>query len=422
MIGGLKQLIKLFSNYDTKLQKYDTKNIYKVDEVFYYRKKINYKIYRISLKTKSIKIALNRKKIFEKMNKEELLFTLQKGDYKFIFEYETIEELNQHLNSISNIVIDKDKEVEKFENVNRLLMQEKDKVNKTINFYELETKFIANKKEELEETKDKIAKSTWQKYQNVFKDLKEYFDVRDINDINENQYKEFRNYLIKKKLNNVTINEKMQYTNMFLNFAKVKKFIKENNMENIKKLKVEETKRELFTLAEMKNIFSYDNYNYNAKEVFKILLFTGMRINEFYNLKKENLKNRDGIDYIEVTTSKTRNGLREIPRHKEIKKNLERFDFNEIHKMDASSFSKKILYELYRVIKKGDKKTLHTFRKNFANQIINKYPDHIELFQEILGHSQGSKSLSLQTYGKGFNLENKKVLIDSLEFDINFEY
>ena len=298
MIGGLKQLIKLFSNYDTKLQKYDTKNIYKVDEVFYYRKKINYKLYRISLKTKSIKIALNRKKIFDKMNKEELLFTLQKGDYKFIFEYETIEELNQHLNSISNIVIDKDKEVEKFENVNRLLMQEKDKVNKTINFYELETKFIANKKEELEETKDKIAKSTWQKYQNVFKDLKEYFDVKDINDINENQYKEFRNYLIKKKLNNVTINEKMQYTNMFLNFAKVKKFIKENNMENIKKLKVEETKRELFTLAEMKNIFSYDNYNYNAKEVFKILLYTGMRINEFYNLKKENFKNKDGIDYI----------------------------------------------------------------------------------------------------------------------------
>ena len=61
---------------------------------------------------------------------------------------------------------------------------------------------------------------------------------------------------------------------MFLNFAKVKKFIKENNMENIKKLKVEETKRELFTLAEIKNVFSYDNYNYNAKEVFKILLYT----------------------------------------------------------------------------------------------------------------------------------------------------
>jgi integrase len=209
---------------------------------------------------------------------------------------------------------------------------------------------------------------------------------------------------------------------MFLNFAKVKKFIKENNMENIKKLKVEETKRELFTLAEIKNVFSYDNYNYNAKEVFKILLYTGMRINEFYNLKKENFKNRDGIDYIEVTTSKTKNGLREIPIHKNIKENLKNFNFDEIHKMDAASFSKKILYELYRVIKKGDKKTLHTFRKNFANQIINKYPDHIELFQEILGHSQGSKSLSLQTYGKGFNLENKKVLIDSLEFDINFEY
>ncbi len=147
-----------------------------------------------------------------------------------------------------------------------------------------------------------------------------------------------------------------------------------------------------------------------------------MRINEFYNLKKENLKNKDGIDYIEVTTSKTKNGLREIPIHKNIKENLKNFNFDEIHKMDASSFSKKILYELYRVIKKGDKKTLHTFRKNFANQIINKHPNHIELFQEILGHSQGSKSLSLQTYGKGFNLENKKVLIDSLEFDINFEY
>jgi integrase len=219
-----------------------------------------------------------------------------------------------------------------------------------------------------------------------------------------------------------TVNFIVQQVGGIFNWAIENELTEKNPCVGIKKLKVEETKRELFTLAEIKNIFSYDNYNYNAKEVFKILLYTGMRINEFYNLKKENFKNKDGIDYIEVTTSKTKNGLREIPIHKEIKKNLERFDFNEIHKMDASSFSKKILYELYRVIKKGDKKTLHTFRKNFANQIINKYPDHIELFQEILGHSQGSKSLSLQTYGKGFNLENKKILIDSLEFDINFEY
>lgn len=107
-MGDLTHFLnKYLKNYDTIVANYDTKNLYKVKNVYYYRKKINYKLYRISLNTKSIKIALQRKKIFDKMGVEELMFTIESGDYKYIFEYETNEELESHSFSISNSTIPK---------------------------------------------------------------------------------------------------------------------------------------------------------------------------------------------------------------------------------------------------------------------------------------------------------------------------
>ena len=79
-----------------KQKKKDTPlNLFKVKDVYYFRIKIKYKLYRKSLQTDSLKIALKRLKLIKMMNKEELLnmFTFKDKDYELIFEYETIEEL-----------------------------------------------------------------------------------------------------------------------------------------------------------------------------------------------------------------------------------------------------------------------------------------------------------------------------------------
>jgi hypothetical protein len=59
---------------------------------------------------------------------------------------------------------------------------------------------------------------------------------------------------------------------------------------------------------------------------------------------------------------------------------------------------------------------LHTFRANFVNQLINLYPDRVEVIQEIVGHSQNDdKKLTIKTYGKGFSTKLKKEMIDKIE-------
>lgn len=88
----------LLQNYDTKSQNYDTffqkstKRLYKVGKIYYYRRRIKYKLFRISLRTKEFRIALARKKILDLLNEEEM-FKLEYDDIKLYFEYETEEEL-----------------------------------------------------------------------------------------------------------------------------------------------------------------------------------------------------------------------------------------------------------------------------------------------------------------------------------------
>jgi hypothetical protein len=68
------------------------------------------------------------------------------------------------------------------------------------------------------------------------------------------------------------------------------------------------------------------------------------------------------------------------------------------------------------VIDKESTKSLHTFRANFVNQLINLYPDRVEVIQEIVGHSQNDdKKLTIKTYGKGFSTKLKKEMIDKIE-------
>lgn len=393
--------------------------------MFYFRKRINYKLFRVSLFTKSLKIAITRAKVLNLLKRDELMFTLQKGSYKLIFEYDTHEELVEILkmNNIQNI----SEEIETFEKTNLLLEHEvKNKNNNLINnikyigFRELEILFVAAKKEEAKKTQKKVKDSTYTKYAQTFSDLKIFFKDKDINKISKEDFENFRDSFIKKGRKNTTTNEKMMYLNIFLKFALEEKLIRENKATNIKTLFVEEVKKELFINEDLKNIFNSKKIKDEDKKIFKVMLYSGMRIMEIYNLTKQNLKtNEDDIKYISLEVTKF-DKKRDIPIHKEIEDILYNLNFENLRKTwKRTRFANYFNEQIFKVIPKTERKTNHTFRANFVNKLINKFPDQVQVIQEIIGHESDAKTnLTIKKYGKGFDLEVKKKLIDALDFDI----
>ena len=393
--------------------------------MFYFRKRINYKLFRVSLFTKSLKIAITRAKVLNLLKRDELMFTLQKGSYKLIFEYDTHEELVEILkmNNIQNI----SEEIETFEKTNLLLEHEvKNKNNNLINnikdigFRELEILFVAAKKEEAKKTQKKVKDSTYTKYAQTFSDLKNFFKDKDINKISKEDFENFRDSFIKKGRKNTTTNEKMMYLNIFLKFALEEKLIRENKATNIKTLFVEEVKKELFINEDLKNIFNSKKIKDEDKKIFKVMLYSGMRIMEIYNLTKQNLKtNEDDIKYISLEVTKF-DKKRDIPIHKEIEDILYNLNFENLRKTwKQTRFANYFNEQIFKVIPKTERKTNHTFRANFVNKLINKFPDQVQVIQEIIGHESDAKTnLTIKKYGKGFDLEVKKKLIDALDFDI----
>ena len=408
-----------FKNYDTISQNYDTKNLYKVDNTYYYRKRLNYKLYRISLFTKSIKIALQRKKIFDKMGVEELMFTMQNGDYQYIFEYETNEELEEHLTIINKTCIQKNNETSK-KILNEVVeTSKKIEDNKLeITFAKLEILFIKFKKYDENESKKIVKITTWKKWEQAFNTLKQYFDTKNIENLTTEDFRDFRKWLIEKDFKNGYVNEKMMYLNYFLDFATLKKYIKENNTKEISPLFVEDNPKEMFEKEDLDKLFNSTKIEQNIKNIFKVLMHTGIRIHEFYYIKNENILVKDGINYLDLKIGKGKNGPRLIPIHNDILDILKNFDFESIRKKQKEgTFGNFIRDEIYKEIEQGIGKSTHSFRSNFTNQLINNFPSKIDLIQSILGHGHGAKTLVVRNYGKGFDLKNKKKLIDSIKYN-----
>lgn len=81
------------------------------------------------------------------MGVEELMFTLKDGDYQYIFEYETNEELEEHLTIINKTCLQKD--IVKSEKILNEVVETSKKIedNKLqLTFAKLEILFIKQKK------------------------------------------------------------------------------------------------------------------------------------------------------------------------------------------------------------------------------------------------------------------------------------
>ena len=239
-------------------------------------------MFRISLKTKYLKVALYRKKLIDLIGGDDL-FKMKHGDYELLFEYDTKEELETCL-KLANITRE-NIEAQKglYTAVNdRVEKQAKKDFGKSLNFIDLEFKFIDAKKK-----LGKVKEETYRSYRSTFKKLIDYFYKKEISNITIEDYEAFREHLVKvDKIKNKTINNHLSYTSNFLDYAVSRKLIPENNIKGIGNLKEEEPNKENFTDEDIKNILAYEYNEPPVENFFLIAMYSGMRQEDIHQYFK----------------------------------------------------------------------------------------------------------------------------------------
>ncbi|AHJ11330.1 tyrosine-type recombinase/integrase [Sulfurospirillum multivorans] len=363
------------------------------------------------------------------------MFTFKRGDFKYVFEYDTDEELDKYLKKVeesyartlSSEALQKKCDVIKqhYTEVQKIVKKEEayPKEKSSYNFYDLEVKFVVYKK-----NLEKVGERSYRAYSTTFNKLKEFFKRDNIDSLTIEDFERFRDYLKSKKLAHKTINNYLSYTKDFVEWGVSRKLIKENNARNVENLAENATKKKKtnYTDKEINNILSFD-FEQEFKDIFLIATHTGMRVGEIHALKPESIKQDEetGIYYFDIEKSKTTAGERQVPIHKDILERVLKMKFPLLYdkkkkmEMTDNGAQKAILKQLYRVIAQTGDKTFHTLRGKFMEKCFVKYPkkDYLYTIQEIVGHSKEEKaSLSIDTYAKGFHLLLKKEIVDSVSY------
>ncbi len=414
-------------NRDTILKNYDTRplRLYRVGDTYYYRRRVNYRLVRISLRTKSLQVALKRKRLLDLLKGEEL-FNLTTKDFKLVFEYDTEEELKTVLENVMRAQIEQ--QAQHYRTVKKQVeLQAKDEIEfEKFTFEELKEKYLSQAVMD-----GNVKESSIVDYTTTFNRLIDYFGDKDINDLTVQDIEAFKLHLNtivirKKNLSKKTINKHLIYAKQFLKFAVDRDYIGKNIAEPVKLYNKRQTRREEphkenFTDEEIQRILNFgtDRYFDDSMKLFcEIAIYSGMRLSEINSLtnKSINLDEKTMIYYFNIENSKTDSGIRKVPIHIKILEKMLESDFPIYKNKSNDSLQKKINRQLKKIVN-DPMKTFHTFRGTFISKAINKHPDKLAVIQEIVGHSKSENdSLTTETYGKGFDLRIKQEIVNNVDY------
>jgi integrase len=420
----------------------DTKYLVKIGKYYYFSFRHKQKIIKVSLKCQSLYEA-NIKKI-------QLIRRLEMNSNFNKFN------LNDNLgvNTFANAG-DDPKQIEDLNNkILNLINEEKQKGNldgvKTIEF-NTDNIIETTLKEAFElyvdmKIGENIGDESLKKYNTFYKYLLLFCDEdKKIHTFTSNFFKKMQNKILKfpariigldkyknskyedimkdyedktyQKLSGKYINDMFEFYTLFFDFCEFEDFIVKVPVE-FRRQKEKTDPYIPFTEKDLNTIFN----EFHEKQpliniLFKVGLYTGMRIGEIANITKEDIDFK--LNIIRITKSKTKAGIRVIPIHKNLL-SLIKFHYENTEddylfsdKGNKNQFNKLMQNNVNKIIT-NSKKRFHSLRKNFTQKLYKKQQEnliHDNTIDRLLGHKVDS--LSFDIYN--LNEVDIKVLRDAID-------
>ena len=249
--------------------------------------------------------------------------------------------------------------------------------------------------------------------------LDEFFKDHQGKDFSYNDAENFQTTLASKKLNKKTINNYTSYSKRLFDYAIKMGKLTTTPFKMLTSFKIsadEKSPKDNFSLDELKIVF--DTQRKDLRDYMMFALYTGLRLNEIWQLNSDNVGEQDGIKFINVKTAKQKGGVskyRQIPLHKNIEHLADLKWLEQIKKGKESSdyFGKRLNRHIHKSIPSANV-SFHRLRGNFAKAIKDYCLENslADLTSVLLGHSI---DLATDTYAKGVPLKAKKEALKGLE-------
>jgi len=432
----IDQFYHLFTTYSDTI---NIKNLYKnPNGYFYVNKKINGKVVKISTRTKDIFIAISKKEQILKGGNMFDIDDLKKPKLAFIGGYkkqrgDTDEDVAAEEQALREFLASRNKikktEIKSNENTKSIKLAYKEFLDHKKNVEKVQVgtfkRYITAHKYLLLFTKESEKIGMLDK--KFFFDAQQYlaqlpanvFKFKEFDGLNAMEILEIQKDKKYPVLNNKTNNNHMIVYKNFFDFCISKDYL-EINPVVVKLLKEPKSEKVAFEMEDLRQLFD-SKIAQEYKNIIKFGLYTGMRIQSIINLQFKDIKG--GFIYIEE--DKTDSGRRRIPVHTEIielcknKNNQQYLFFEGVERKEENSELQKQVARRIRKIIPDTRKTFHSTRKNFAQQLYdNKIPEMV--IKLLIGHST-EDNLTFTVYGQKKTKE--EILfeaIDSINYN-NFE-
>ncbi|CYW63386.1 site-specific recombinase%2C phage integrase family [Streptococcus suis] len=285
---------------------------------------------------------------------------------------------------------------------------------------------------------------------NYNKHIKDYFSkVDNVTKLTYEDIYQFREHLRRKVAQNSenplstnTINKIMILLKKIFDVGLRKDYYTTNPVKLLKKLPVEKTKMQFWTVKEFQQFLTlFEQEEYNIKLLFTVLFFTGLRLGEALALTWKDIDFSSNTIHItksvyfskkicHVTTTKTNAGTRRIIINKKLSQELQSWQEHQKHLLghftsdsltlqvfqsNPLTITKNAVEKQYKKILERDdtlkKIRIHDFRHSHASLLINQGEDYL-VVKERLGHA--SITTTIDTYSHLYP-SKQKDLADKLD-------
>ena len=285
---------------------------------------------------------------------------------------------------------------------------------------------------------------------NYNKHIKDYFSMVDnVGKLTYEDIYQFREHLRQKVAKNSdkplstnTINKIMILLKKIFDVGLRKGYYSSNPAKLIKKLPIEKTKMQFWTVKEFKHFLSlFKNDEYNLELLFTVLFFTGLRLGEALALTWKDVEFSTSTIHVSksmyvnkgeehISSTKTKSGTRRIIINKKLIETLEGWKKEQTERLREFStdteklqifqdspitLTKNAIEKQYKKILARDsslkKIRIHDFRHSHASLLINQGEDYL-IVKERLGHA--SITTTIDTYSHLYP-SKQKDLADKLD-------